>query len=300
MKIKQFLIAVCVGTMFAACSSKNEPSHYETAKEIHIKTQINKLQTRADENPTNLQNTQFVENAKINVYFTNETTGAKLPGLGSADYATYTNTASGWTTDVSGLTYPMSNDGVEIFAIYPSQDSGGNFITKSTSKFSVQTNQDTDEKYRQSDLMYAYDPCTQSQNDPQTLRFNHCLAKIIVKINPEPAMTKEDFLNCLSDMYIENVKNTANLSIENGVLKATVDPTSNNSMIFIGSGSEDFCEEGMSAIIVPQTVASGKTLFYIDFGAKESWLYRYCPWIAHTKTVSQISSCNGTLFKIIV
>ena len=29
-------------------------------------------------------------------------------------------------------------------------------------------------------------------------------------------------------------------------------------------------------------------------------LYRYCPWIAHTKTVSQISSCNGTLFKIIV
>lgn len=29
-------------------------------------------------------------------------------------------------------------------------------------------------------------------------------------------------------------------------------------------------------------------------------LYRYCPWIDHTKTVSQISSCNGTLFKIIV
>ena len=28
--------------------------------------------------------------------------------------------------------------------------------------------------------------------------------------------------------------------------------------------------------------------------------YRYCPWIAHTKTVSQIPSCNGTLFKIIV
>ena len=33
---------------------------------------------------------------------------------------------------------------------------------------------------------------------------------------------------------------------------------------------------------------------------KKEWLYRYCPWIAHTKTVSQISSCNGTLFKIIV
>ena len=30
------------------------------------------------------------------------------------------------------------------------------------------------------------------------------------------------------------------------------------------------------------------------------WLYRYCPWIAHTKAVSQISSCNGTLFKMIV
>ena len=29
-------------------------------------------------------------------------------------------------------------------------------------------------------------------------------------------------------------------------------------------------------------------------------LYRFCPWIAHAKTVSHISSCNGTLFKITV
>ena len=27
-------------------------------------------------------------------------------------------------------------------------------------------------------------------------------------------------------------------------------------------------------------------------------LYRFCPWIAHAKTVSQISPSNGTLFKI--
>ena len=32
----------------------------------------------------------------------------------------------------------------------------------------------------------------------------------------------------------------------------------------------------------------------------EEGLYRFCPWIAHTKIVSQISSCNGTLFKKIV
>ena len=36
------------------------------------------------------------------------------------------------------------------------------------------------------------------------------------------------------------------------------------------------------------------------FTHEEYGLYRYCPWIAHTKTVSQIPSCNGTLFKIIV
>ena len=33
---------------------------------------------------------------------------------------------------------------------------------------------------------------------------------------------------------------------------------------------------------------------------KEKRLYRFYPWIAHIKTVSQISSCNGTLFKKIV
>ena len=31
------------------------------------------------------------------------------------------------------------------------------------------------------------------------------------------------------------------------------------------------------------------SLFEKKFG-----FYRFCPWIAHTKTVSQISSCNGT------
>ena len=30
----------------------------------------------------------------------------------------------------------------------------------------------------------------------------------------------------------------------------------------------------------------------------EYGLYRFCPWIAHAKTVSQISPSNGTLFKI--
>ena len=31
---------------------------------------------------------------------------------------------------------------------------------------------------------------------------------------------------------------------------------------------------------------------------KKKGLYRFCPWIAHAKTVSQISPSNGTLFKI--
>ena len=45
----------------------------------------------------------------------------------------------------------------------------------------------------------------------------------------------------------------------------------------------------------PRTSEKGKKGKQLSARAKQKKrLYRYCPWIAHTKTVSQISSCNGT------
>ena len=34
------------------------------------------------------------------------------------------------------------------------------------------------------------------------------------------------------------------------------------------------------------------------YNVEKYGLYRFCPWIAHAKTVSQISPSNGALFKI--
>ena len=86
-------------------------------------------------------------------------------------------------------------------------------------------------------------------------------------------------------------------------LRGSVEPSEYKhvvlSLIFLKYAHDRFTErrnelmaEGKEAFADNPVFYNAKNVFYR--------LYRYCPWIAHTKTVSQIPSCNGTLFKIIV
>ena len=61
-------------------------------------------------------------------------------------------------------------------------------------------------------------------------------------------------------------------------------------------GAEDYIPKKLLLDVVYERLEEiiDKQKRLVELNNKIVWLYRYCPWIAHTKTVSQISSCNGT------
>ena len=88
MRINQFLIAVCVGTMLAACSNTED---YKVSDDnvIRLKAKINSMKTKAGASSSDLQNMWFYNGEEVNVYLKNATTGENVPGVVS-DYLTYT------------------------------------------------------------------------------------------------------------------------------------------------------------------------------------------------------------------
>lgn len=274
MQIKQFLIAVCIGTMFAACSSREDvEQNTPIQKKINITTSIAGIQTRAISNATNLQDTQFAEGAAINVYYTNAMTEQPLDN--EKPYATYTLGATGWTTEATGLYYPVNGDGVSAFGIYPATDANGTPITMSTTTFEVQEHQDTDDGYKKSDLMYVWQPACSSWEDPIDLEFNHCLTKITVKIVLDPdVISEQEFKNKLVDIAMWNLKRRGTLSFDNNKITATVDPSSYVDVYMYDNGRpENFNMEGMSCIIIPQSVQGYFDAVYVNCGSQEYYWY---------------------------
>ena len=76
MRIKQFLIAVCVGMMLAACSSTED---YKGSDDnvIRLKAKINSMKTKAGASSSDLQNDMFYNGEEINVYLKNATNEEK-------------------------------------------------------------------------------------------------------------------------------------------------------------------------------------------------------------------------------
>ncbi len=241
-----------------ACSSKDDTAtNFETNKTIEIATSINSLKTRAIDGD-NLQDSHFNDGAQINVYLTKNGTTDKIDNL-TNDYVTYTFSRSNfkWTPNVEGLKYPSDGTGVDAFGIYPAT------VTKATDTFEVEYDQyEGNANYLKSDLMYAYTENTTAIENPITLEFNHCLTKVTLKILPSAGMTKEEITSNIADVCIENVKIQADLSFSNNKITATAKGEANTSIVI--ANANNFTTEGVSGIIIPQTIPSGTKLFYID------------------------------------
>ena len=73
MKLKQFLIAVCIGTMFAACSSEESSQLSVPDNSIRLKATISPSATRATGTDDELQNSGYFyddDDVKVNAYIT--------------------------------------------------------------------------------------------------------------------------------------------------------------------------------------------------------------------------------------
>lgn len=256
MRIKQFLIAVGIGTMFAACSSDDSSQLAVPDNSIRMKATITSPATRATGSDYELQNSgRFYDdaNVEVNAYITEAGTETAIDGQNENGYLTYLPDGDGWFYpkggDINGpfLQYPEGK-AVDVYGIHPSS------VTKAMTEFSVEIDQTTAENYRKSDLMCANTTNHKSDYGTVYLPFKHCLSKIIVKIEGD-----EEVLPTIKNIEVD-AKKTIGITHDQQTGITLGEPSGNTTTIFIG----DYNANGQSAIVVPQTITGGFISFESD------------------------------------
>lgn len=277
MKIKQLLIVAAIGTMVAACSSKDDYSVNEPEKiPIRITTGINEMITRSSGDPSTIHSTDFFENDEICVSIDYMQSGLVQGYPGYLDpvdkYAIFTKKG----TDVWDCEYdlyaPGTGNNLAAVGFYPAKDKDGNKMTVETSTFEVQEEQQTDANYKKSDLMVAHITDVYPAN-PVPLKFNHKLTKITIKIaDCSEICTQEQFLTYQNGVDIINITRTAALSSTNYFYSPSFTYTAKgtgtqNQTVCVCTYNEDdaLFTNGVSCIIPPQKVTAGTNLIRICY-----------------------------------
>ena len=209
-KSKTFFACAMLVTL-ASCSNDHALSQQSPTPSdpdvINIVAASSKPVTKAVVTGNDLQDTQFADGEKINVYL--EENGGNTTTYSMLRYKVSSNGPSGGgsgkvldlnMTDAPSQTaphYPISGNGIDAYALYPALGtSTPNYdITSSTNTFSVAEDQKDIADYRKSDLMFGtnnWDTNNSGQPipsfagtkkpNPVNLYFKHLLSKIIVKL----------------------------------------------------------------------------------------------------------------------
>ena len=219
MKKSKTFFACAMLAALASCSNDHVLSQQSPTPSdpdvINIVAASSKPVTRAVENATNLQNTQFVENSEINVYL-EEVKSENEPAVITYNPKVYTVTTTPGVVNGSLVLkpaddilpkFPSNEHGVLAYAFYPStvsETTGDN-----TATFTVELDQSKDDDYKKSDLMFGTNNYNATEGDDYgnpienfdgtkkghqvPLYFKHQLSKIIVKMKKESF--DEGFLN---------------------------------------------------------------------------------------------------------
>ena len=241
MRIKQLLIAVCIGTMFSACSSKDDFSIADD-NVIKLSAHIDEMKTRVAGNNF-IHAWSFNLDEQIRVYMKEHGTTNDVTGIGTGGYSIYTYGTTGFTSTDSPM-YPQSN-GVDVTAVYPSD-------VATTGTFSISQNQYEEEEYRKSDLMSACVENQQKSNGAVELSFKHLLSKVIIKINAGNTGINTNNITSAS-MYVPHLKTPISWNQTTGWSLGQITESAGNHEIIIAN-NETYTSAGYSAILIPGTI----------------------------------------------
>ena len=258
--MKKYFVFAATVIALAACSSEEENVQSWNG-EIRLSA-VNVVQTRAAQG---IQSTAFDEGEKIDV-FINE--NATTPSIEYPQPLVYTSGTGGVLTTSDEQYYPQSN-GVNIFAVYPSGVAGTN-VNATNVAFAVESDQSEEEAYKASDLMVgapANNPVSKTSGTVQ-LTFKHCLSKININISAGDGITETDLQGATVTILNTTTGGTFNVQTgevtANGAQAAATPITAGTLEV-----REDTGVQGISAIIVPQTVSAGRQFISIRYGGDQ-------------------------------
>ena len=156
--------------------------------------------------------------------------------------------------------YPITGENVDFYAVHPNT-SGASLSTPLT--FTVQADQSTAKNLLQSDLLYATKTNVARTSQKVPMVFAHKLVMLDFTIKAGPGVD----LATMNNVTVTGVKPTAQLNIADGTLGVATGESIDVKAYGVRGTTEAETELlGVSAIVIPQSIASGQKLFKITIG----------------------------------
>ena len=284
---KAFVAIAMMGLAVASCSSDSASESTPVMNQDIIKFATNAqpiIQSKAVNNPVNLQDKKFLENEPINVYLTkNGTTDLLLPhgesSVSTSYYkftvgAAYTGTGS--TENSQILTAPNNyvfqypgTEGVDVYALHPATDAAN--VDKTSTSFSVKENQTADADYTNSDLIVATAANKKKTDGTILLTFAHKLSKVIVKLQAD----ETENLGLVLDGAKISINGNKTVALTHttqadGSTELTLGAATDPANIVLGEYNE---ENGAAGIIIPQTAPKDEKLIQVTLANGATFSY---------------------------
>lgn len=247
MHIKQLFLGLTGLLALTACSSADDglsqTGEPQGGVPIMLTSTVDGLQTRAG---SSIQNNALLSGEQVNVYITAPNGGATY------DPKVYKINTGGEMSPVGNIFpyFPTNGNSIKVTALYPQT------VTSDTRTFTVESNQDKQVQYKQSDLMFGTilddDGVSSKEVTPtegqqkQTVTFRHKLSKITVVL--VSGTGSPDIKN--SEVQLCNVYQTIGFTPSSGALGALSGDQGYVTVTTDGKNS-------VSAIIPPQSIGTG-------------------------------------------
>ena len=242
MRIKQYLLAVCIGAMFAACSSKddftNEAERIPIKFSANIQNLIPSVGTRVGAGTSGLSFTEFPDDSEISVGF-----------YGSGN-SVIKKTDGNWDYTGDKLYFPLSGEGT-VIGLYPKQTQSVASVMHGY--YSSPTDQSELSNYQLADILGAATTISSSTPDPVSLVFKHLGSKIVVKLSGSSIPSS-------FTIKMKNIITTGMYGLSGTTL--TINSMYGSNAITFGN----YSSSGQTAIIIPQTIAENTALFEVGTG----------------------------------
>lgn len=242
------VLTATIGFSLTSCHNSNEPQSIPDSKEKAIELYVAGVNTRATSG--NLNSGTIHSTIKVGVFGVPE--GGELIGKNKE----YTVEPEGKLSATEDMIAKV-NMKLDILAYAPYNSDWESHSASQT--FTVKEDQTLDANYLASDLLYAKETINSVTADHLAvgLTFDHKMARIELTVK--------------NNKQNEELKNVT-VKINNTILSASFTPSSGKVSVVQGEVkdiiahefSEDVNNLTAYAIIVPQTVESGKTLFTIE------------------------------------
>lgn len=288
--MKKYFILAAAALALGACSN-DEGSNVANDGTINLTTEM-RGGTRATDQ--DIQATQIANGKSVLVKFTTTTAAASCDAWSLADSktASYTANGSGNLSTTSPVKWPsttVQSGTVSIFAWAPNTKITAD-PTATTTTFSVEADQSTDDNYIASDYLYGTAAAFNHDaiKNPVLVKFDHMLAKVNVNLfTTDPTI---NLLGATVEFGDESVLLLQGTIQNDGSIAKNTGGTKGKIKMISSLEAANTC----SAIIIPQQIASGKRLFTITL-ADGTTIRKYDLTVAKDFAAKKVYTYNITI-----